>query len=194
MTNLLPEEYKNKIHREYRLRYYAVISLFVFFAIGISVFVLVPNAFTAGTEYFLARQAETQIINPEDEKRVKDMNAELLLFRETLGVLDPKKEVTPVLLSEMMRLVAMQKPAQVSLESFGFVSETEAVKKILLSGLAENRESLVAFSKRLTENKTFTKVDLPISNLSKKQDIEFSITLTIGEEKKAEEKKEASEE
>jgi hypothetical protein len=46
-----------------------------------------------------------------------------------------------------------------------------------VSGKAVSRDALLSFSKALKSNHRFESVDLPVSNLAKSKDIEFSISI-----------------
>ena len=179
MTNLLPEEYKKKLRREYNLRLVALSVLFLVLAMGLGVIALIPNTVSIGMEYFLGKRTETKPPTSEQQEAEQEAIKTFNTFRDTLGALDPEKQGDEVFLSDLIRLITQQKPAKVLLTSFSFTTESESAKRLLISGLARNRESLVAFSKRLSENSTFSQTDLPISNLSKKENIDFSLTLTV---------------
>lgn len=60
----------------------------------------------------------------------------------------------------------------------------KGIAPVLLSGIASNRQSLSTFRDRLLSNENVTTVDLPISNLEKDKDIQFSITITFSNETK----------
>ena len=179
MTNLLPEEYKKKLRREYNLRLVALSILFLVLAMGLGVITLIPNTVSIGMEYFLGKRIETKPPTSEQQEAEQEAIKTFNTFRDTLTALDPEKQGDEVFLSDLIRLVTQQKPAKVLLASFSFTTESESAKRLLISGLARDRESLVAFSKRLSENSTFSQTDLPISNLSKKENIDFSLTLTV---------------
>jgi hypothetical protein len=49
---------------------------------------------------------------------------------------------------------------------------------LIVSGLAKTRQSLVAFSEALRKEPLIQKVDLPVSNLTKESNIQFTLTIT----------------
>lgn len=184
MINLLPEEYKAHLRREYRLRFFVLSTLFVIFAVVIGVVALVPGSISIGEDYFLGNAQDNRTPATDEPQKNQETLQALKDFQSTLLVLDPKKEGTEVPLSDLIRLVVQQKPIKVSLDSFSFATENEETKRLVVSGHASDRESLVSFSQRLSGNNTFAQVDLPISNLSKKENIDFSISLSIKTKKK----------
>ena len=60
-----------------------------------------------------------------------------------------------------------------------FGTDGDKVKPITLSGVAADRESLAAFRDSLLGDEAIEKADLPISNLAKDKDINYSITVTM---------------
>jgi hypothetical protein len=52
-----------------------------------------------------------------------------------------------------------------------------------ISGEADDRQALAAFRERLLSQPEVVSVDLPISNLAKDKDIQFSMTVTIADKK-----------
>ena len=181
MLNLLPDEAQRQLRKEYRRRFIVLSLLFLSFAVVIGSIALLPYAFSYGFDYLHYRN-ETPVEAPKPSE--EDMQATSVLqdFQDILSVLDPKniKGTTTTPFSELLRLVISEKPPEVLLSSFSLTVESKTRGRFVISGLARERESLVAFSKNLSEHKLFSSVDLPISNLSRKEDIDFSITLTIG--------------
>ncbi len=179
MVNLLPEEYKDKLRSEYRLRFISVASLFLFFSTIIASVTLLPEAASVGTDYFLNYRNEEKPLQTEEDQRGAEILANLDGIRATLMVVGPQREETPILFSEAIRLITLQKTEKITLNGFSFNADSKSDKKIVLSGVARDRESFATFLKRLSENGTFSNVDLPISNLNKKENIEFSLVLTL---------------
>jgi len=179
MVNLLPQELQLQVRREYRLRFFTVSLALFIFTMVIGVAALVPYAFSFGFNYFslTGEQGTTDGVLSDADK---DMVAQSESFMSVLVMLDPKKIKDATLFSDLVALLTSEKPSEVVLTAFIFSKDGETRKKLTVSGVSNSREALVVFSKKLSENKIFSSVDLPISNLSKKTNIDFSITLTMG--------------
>lgn len=177
MLNLLPPEAKEALHREYLLRFLLLLFVCLTSAVMVGVIVSFPYNVTGVFDYLAIHgQGSTTPYELTDED--KAVTKTLETFKAQLSVLDPRKMKDQRLLTSMIRAITMEKPSTIILTSFSFFAEDEAHKRIVLSGVAETRESLAAFSKHLSENSMFSSVDLPVSNLSKKSEIDFSITLS----------------
>ncbi|HEY4498973.1 MAG TPA: PilN domain-containing protein [Candidatus Paceibacterota bacterium] len=184
--NLLPPALKAQLRREYRLRFTALFSIFVFFALFTGIVTGAPFGIAFLQDYLLSRQQSTKVNNYEPSDEDKQMLADFQSLKNTLTALDPKRIEDPVLFSELIKVVLAEKPTQIRLQGFSLVSKSDSQKQLQISGVASTRESLVTFSKRLSVNTLFSGVDLPISNLSRKEDIEFSITAVAGKEESKE--------
>ena len=50
---------------------------------------------------------------------------------------------------------------------------------INITGLSDTRDNLIEFKSKLVNDRCFSNIDLPLSNLVEKNDVEFGITLNI---------------
>ena len=181
--NLLPADIKTSIKREYRLRFIALLSVFIFFSTVVGLISSLPSVASVVVEYMPVRaesRAGTDVpVNADDKKLLADFQS----FKEILGILDPEKAPPSIFFSELIRLVIADAPEQVKLKSLSFSLKGDLEKLLVFSGTADDRESLVEFSRRLENESVFSSVDLPISNLNKSRDIDFSMTATIKQNK-----------
>lgn len=67
----------------------------------------------------------------------------------------------------------------VDLRSYEFARKDGAIMPISVNGKADTRQALANFHAVLRAEPMVEKVDLPISNLAKEKDIEFSMTVTL---------------
>ena len=176
---------KAQVRREYRLRFLTLLSVFFFFALSAGVVASIPYVLPVMGDYLVAwrQSANMPVFEPSDEDRV--LLARLDSFKEILNVLDSNETKDPVELSGLIALVVSQKPDRVVLKSFMVAPQSDSGKRLTVSGVAEDRESLVAFSRQLASHGAFSSVDLPVSNLSGREDIEFTI-VTVARSAKTE--------
>lgn len=81
--------------------------------------------------------------------------------------------------SDFFDILLKDKPAEVMISNYNF-SRIDGEKlrvKIELRGIAQTRNSLVQYVNLLKQNKIFSKVEMPISSLTRESDIPFSISI-----------------
>jgi hypothetical protein len=77
--------------------------------------------------------------------------------------------------SQVVADIILYKPAGISISAFMFEHHDRA--RLSINGIAVDRESLLAFKETLEGQEMFTSVELPVSNLAKDRDIDFSIAV-----------------
>lgn len=177
MFNLLPENLKKKITREYKLRLTIIILAFV---ISTQVFLLVflfPSwllSFYRGKDFLVRSDEINRFLSAEDVSStisyIKVLNSKLKIIDENQNY----PELIPVLNS-----VLKERTSNIRINGISYTVNSANSGVLTLSGIGGSRESLVSFSKKIKEIEFFKKVDLPLSNLAKDKDIEFSININI---------------
>ena len=183
MTNLLPLVEKKNIKQEYRMRVYIVSLLFLSVLIIIAIVSLLPLYISSlsklndiRSQMEVEKQKASYAAEEQDPIKItREVNAKLAI----LG----KKDSALPQSSNLITTIVGYKPDNIKINAI-FYDRGLAEGKILLNGIAEDRETLLSFLKLLEGEKIFTKVDLPISSFVKEKDIEFSIKITTKVENK----------
>ena len=176
MFNLLPDSLKNEIKSVYNIRRLVLILLFILF-IQISSFVFIyPSWLTASYKEEDAlvqtekmNQSALALNASSTTNTIKSINQRLSIVNTALNY--PK--FIPII-----NAVIDNKSKSVSLTRFSYSLVSSSTASITLEGVSATRESLVSFKKRLEESGSFKAVDLPISNLAKDKNINFTINMT----------------
>ena len=82
-------------------------------------------------------------------------------------------------LTHFVNSIIANKTSSIHLNQFIYTAVSSTTATINLGGISNTRQSLVSFVKSLQGLKIFKIVDLPVSNLAKDKNIDFSINLTI---------------
>ena len=175
MRNLLLEQDKKKIRREYFLRIAFVSLVFVFFSVIFGNVFLLPSYFLSNTK---KRALEEQRTIIEQSIAVHEQDASIAVLVEAddkLSLLAPSKGSS---LFALIEQVVHALPPGVSVEEFVYGTYAERDNELHLSGVADTREDLRAFQNALRGKPLFTSVVLPVSNLAADKNISFSLTLT----------------
>lgn len=175
MRNLLTNQSKRLIQKEYRIRLAVLSSLFLSASLVIGGVFLIPS-------YLLSESRKISIENQaylvEQSPALQEdgsLSAALRLAQEELDVLSSTKDKK--LFSERLEDIVQEKPAGISLTSFTYIVLDDRKSSMTLSGKARTREDLLSFEKKLKNNPDFNSVEFPVASLAKDKDIGFSITL-----------------
>ncbi len=175
MFTLIPEQYKKTIVREYHLRLATVGLALLFFGVMLAGAFLVPS--------FLLSQSKVQSVDanlsvfnkPDVAERNKALEKELVDTRNKLTILAPKTD--KLFSHEIISKILYRKVAGVSLSAIVLNKSADGKGEARLSGVASNRDTLIAFSKALEKQEPFTEVVLPVSNFAKSRDIDFTLSV-----------------
>lgn len=171
--NLLPEERKKQIHRAKRfklligqeilfllpLMIFGVMLVFVLFLLDMQLDIIVLNN---------AKQSEQGAYRELDEyeKTIKEFNGEVAAIKD----ISDKHLQWSGYLSTVAALI----PEGVSISD---MSTKEY--QVFLVGEAKSRESMMKFKEALEGSACFESVNVPLSNLVAKEDIEFQVDVTL---------------
>ncbi|MBI3632625.1 MAG: hypothetical protein HY225_04210 [Candidatus Vogelbacteria bacterium] len=185
--NLLPEKIKVEIRNEY----YKKVAILFLVAVIISLVlatvpVILSYIMTSYQMTFLQREVIAMEKSNESKgivsslKIVDDLNNKLNILNRPMGPI-PLGAISDILLN----IVNMAK-LLVHLTSFSYsqvdvkVGETKTTNYVIVvSGIADTRDLLLNFVKKLKADGTFTNVDLPIENLVESKNAMFSLNLTL---------------
>ncbi|TSC61900.1 MAG: Uncharacterized protein Greene041614_823 [Parcubacteria group bacterium Greene0416_14] len=175
MSNLLPENRKRELRQGYFLRLAGVASVFILTALVFAIVGLLPSYFAT---IIKAKTVEEDLKYAENARPTKRRDIDLLVSVKEVDTL------SPVLETWFGMPFAYQAIADAVAERVGGVALTSIVysregKKLVISGAAKQRDDLIAFKNVLQKNGTFKNIDLPVSDLARKENLSFSITITL---------------
>lgn len=174
MLYLLLDEQKKKVKREYVLR--AVFIFLVLFSITLILWIisLLPAFARVQIERGVIRSQEdniAQVALLQDgtslEEYVRDINQKISLLSEE-----------EIIVSELINEIVSRQIRSIRLNAIEFISNTEE-NRIMLSGVANTRDSLVEFGNLLEEHEKFVSVDVPFSSFAESSDIPFTLTIQV---------------
>lgn len=177
MFNVLPENLKMQIKKEYRLRLLIVIFICIIFVLSsLLIFMLPPWVISSYKEWDVSSRVSnvSKSLSASNANAisavVSSTNLKLNIINNTLQY----PEITPII-----NVILINKTSGITIREFLYTSPNPQEGSITINGVANSREALVRFSKTLEQTKVFKTVDLPVSNLAKGKNIEFSVNLTI---------------
>ncbi len=177
MFNLLPENLRNRIKKEYRFRLAIVVLSFIILSQVSFLIFLFPSwliSFYKEKDFLVKSDEISKTISALDVASttsfIRNLNEKLVNINEAMDY--PK--MVPVFDS-----ILGVKSSAIRLEGI-FYSATDSNSAVVtINGMSDKRDSLVAFTESLRKIEHFNKVDLPISNLAKDKNIDFTISINI---------------
>jgi Tfp pilus assembly protein PilN len=176
MINLLPEQQKRELSREYRRRLLVVAVAFCVGVITIAAVLLIPSyLFSLYQEQ--GASAATAAANRSTDGQSTQLLSQVAALRTTIAVLDADSSAKKVQPTVLIATIIKDLPAGDAINSFG-IDAGGGNLVINLAGVAMTRESLEAFTDALKGESAIASVDLPISNLAADTDVSFNIVVT----------------
>jgi len=174
--NLIPPYRKEEIKEAKKLKLVLRLEL------GISMVILVFFSFLFGLSYILEMNYKIISKNPESEKNQgqyeKISNYEKEFENVNLEALD-------ILSLEKDQLYWSNILLEMSGSVFSGIDITGLSTKdyaVFLSGKADSRDNLMKFKEKLESNRCFYEINLPLSNLVSKDNIDFQMDLKTRDE------------
>ncbi len=208
IINILPDQEKKILRREYWMRFFAV-SFNLIALIGVlSIILLFPSYFISKSEEkSIKNQVEIfdkdnpELIYNNMDKKIKEINSKLEIldkakvpYQVSSGVIDNilSNKTDGITFSQILfskKIVEVLEESKTTEklptdETAEAEPEVKKKKKIEIStleiyGVAKNRDSLRNFKTALDNNPTFSEVNLPISNFLEKKDLSFTVSITL---------------
>lgn len=178
MFNLLPYQNKVMVRAEYRRRLIVVGLLLLFLVVMVAVILLFPAYILSVTREkdYVVRLDELKRMTSEEEGG--SFAAFLKETTDKLSALSPEKNRAAP--ADAIIRITQARSEGVHIRSFNYMAnKAYDGGTIRVEGKADTREALRAFKMKLDEDKTFTKVDLPVSSFTKEKDIPFAISLDV---------------
>lgn len=175
MFNLLPQEHQKDLRKEYSRRRFILIFTALFFVSISALLTLFPS-------YFLSVQEEQEIslesyVGAELWKEDMDALNEKIKYvkTDTRIILSNKEEVFA---GEVFDLILGKISSEISVRDLLYKKDSNESIQVIISGVSDTRDSLLALAKALEEIPLFAHVEIPVSTFTKERNIEFSLTLT----------------
>lgn len=175
MLKLLLQPEQKKVRKEYFFRFAIVaLSFSALLFLLLSVFLL-PSYFLSRTKKKAVDTRKTSLQKSDVATSARKAGADLDDVKKKLSLLD--FSAIPLRQSDLIELILKNKTASISLGNFIYKSGVKE-GSVQISGTAESREALVSYLKKMQQEKIFSNVNFPVSNLTKDKNIDFFMTLT----------------
>lgn len=176
MLNLLPENKKRLVKKEYHRRLFVVGSVFAILAIGIAIIFLLPSYILTKDRHDQANQDNSVLVQKINDEKSKETNFSDKQ-KQMLNVLqtDVSTSTPP---TDLIDAVLLSKDSNIDITDLSY-QIVENTKQLLVHGRAVKREDLISFKQKLEQDENWSDVELPISDLGPATNNEFTFNLTI---------------
>ncbi|MGB4076835.1 MAG: hypothetical protein WBK28_04000 [Minisyncoccia bacterium] len=177
LTNLLPAERLRDFRRGYFLRLLVLTSILTTVLILSHGALLLPSYFYVSEEASIARARLAEMSSALSSAEEETMSARLTALAADTERLKSFSH-SPRASSLVRTLLALPREG-VTLSRMSYVpAKKDADGRLVLAGVAKNREFLQRFHQTLSAQPFVTKAELPLSAYAQETDIDFTITLS----------------
>jgi hypothetical protein len=179
MINLIPNEEKKKIRRDFHFRFITVSFIMISICILVAVISILPSYFISNLRKNLANSKleaqKNEQIPPLDQKAMNEIDE----LRKKIILIENSGKNQFSVTEEIFKRIISKKMSDININQIHYeVDPISKNKKMSINGIAPSRERLLLFRQTLEEDPYFTQVDLPISNFIKGSNIRFYLSLT----------------
>ncbi len=177
MINLIPPVVRKSIITEYWVR---VVSIWLFIVAVVAtavVFLSLPVYVLVSSKVDVYAQSAAEATERVTEY---DLSAGALVRANVMAqrVFELRKVEK---FSSTISAIEVLQGSEIEIEGFEFAREEDALAPVKVTGRAATRQALSDFREALLSQETISEVVLPISNLAKDRDIQFSVWITFKE-------------
>lgn len=176
MINLLPYEDKKEVEKE-GLRRFVIVAVFSISAIFLICILLMAPAYLSLYEERASLIKEEHLLKQgAPVEKMNEIAAKIKKTNSKLSVIESSADGRSV--PEDLKKIIDSIPSGVSINGISFNRQKISEHgRVSLNGKANSRENLTSFIRILNDSGRFSKVDSPVSNILKKNNVDFLINL-----------------
>lgn len=176
IVNVLPEEEKRSLRKEYRKRFAVVSLTFCSFLILAITLLLVPAYLFSVSKQKIV-EAKLEDFNLENKQIANlDLDTTISDINNKLGLLVSSKPEYSVS-SDILDIILTSRPQGVTFSQIIFVKKKDKPLSVDIQGKAINRATLRNLKTALEDNPKVDSANLPISDFLEKTNLDFTISV-----------------
>lgn len=174
MYNILPEEVKKSLKKEYVMRVVSLALLMITSCMALGSVSLIPS-------YVMALQKKAEIQNELDTVDTRANSSDTKSYTEIANLLAKKTKAIALIDTERQPHesidgVLHQKGPGVTIDQFIY-QRVGTTSTLMIRGVAATRESFLSFDDGIKKSKLFKDADFPIELLARQRNINFTMKL-----------------
>ena len=176
MINLIPNEEKKKMSKDFYLRLITMFFVMLSVSLLIASILILPSYFFSSIEEDVI---DTKIKSQEKSISLPDPNTLMIIkdLENKLNSVENYEKNKYVFSTKVINEIILKKIPNIKITEIFYQNDPQTGKKISISGKASSREVLLSFRRALEDDAAFSKIDLPISNFVKGSVIKFYLSL-----------------
>ena len=178
VMNVLPEEEKKSLEREYWKRFSITLIAFLVSIASIFTLLLLPSYFLTVTKQNIAESKldefnaqNTNLTRKDLDVAINDINSKLALLSSIKALFSIHNDILSIVLSNKIEGVNISQIIFSQRKDRKFVLE--------VSGIARDRATLRSFKENIDRNKKVASTEMPISNYLEKTNLSFTISVIL---------------
>lgn len=175
MINLIPPQAKKSLLKEYWVRVFSIWLTLWSVILLLSAVVLLPTYVLIGTQVDVYKNSAEQA--SQKVAGFQDVSKDLVLASQEARFLVDESLLPD--LSDYVTLFEELRGVDIELNKISIMRDGSDMRPASISGLAKDRQSLASFRDRMLADSQIIDVNLPISNLTRDKDINFTITVNL---------------
>lgn len=177
VINVLPEEEKSLINREYWKRFSITLAFLCSIVMGVFVLLLLPSYF-----FSVAKQRITEhrleAFNTDNNITTQDLDSTIKNINNNLALLASVK-TRYLLYNDVLSIILSNKPQGIYFSQILFNQRKDKTLVLEVHGKAKDRVTLKNFKSIIDSNPKIASSNLPMSNFLDKSDLNFLITIVM---------------
>jgi hypothetical protein len=178
MINVLPKEEKDLIKKEYRLRLITVHLVFISLMFVASIGLLFPSYLYSQTKVNSLNERLMNFNQAHPGLSEEDLSKVILDVNNTLTILSKGGNKFDIS-NDTIGLILSLRTQGITFSRIAYSESNASVRMVDISGVADNRESLRIFQAKMESSPNIASADLPISNFTKRTNIDFKISIKM---------------
>lgn len=178
MINILPENEKVLLRKEYRLRLVTVGLFMLSFILTVAFFLLIPFYVLSDNKINALNIQLGQYNVSSSDGSENNLTKVITEINQNLELLNRNQKENN-LSQDILSSILSNRPAGVKFSRLFYSTSVDGKRTIDINGQANNRTVLRSFEETLRKNKYVESTKLPVSNFTKRSDIDFSINITL---------------
>jgi len=177
MINLIPNEEKKKMSREFYYRLLAVLFLMLGVSSLVASVVILPSYFITSVEgrsvQAKLKLQESELVSLSDQTTLQTIED----LKKKLRLIENAEKNKFIFSQKVINEIVLEKISDIKITEILYENKGETGGMIKVVGSASSREALISFRHALEDNPNFSKIDLPVSNFIKGSNIKFYLSL-----------------
>ncbi len=163
----------------YRKRFVAIVFLSLAALLVAAVLLVLPSfLFLKSNEIVLSAKRDT-LAGYETSSIVRTLTSSIADVNKRLSVF-PASETASPLIADFMNPVLLAKNGSIHLIAFSYTRSAKPNQAtVKVTGTADSRVALLAFTDRLKKVGSFSDVNVPITNFIKDSNVPFTVSATV---------------